>query len=471
MLRSLTIKLTLAFLVIGLVGAVLVAVFVQDRTKNEFDQFVLNREQTVLLNTLIRYHRLNQSWQGVEALYQADHAPDEPPQRDREVGDLWRKFHGEFPPAILANADGIIQLAPDEQRVGQKITSEMRAAGLPLLDRDKVIGWVIFDDLPPNFRPQNLIGLNSPEADFIRNVKRAIWLGAAGATVLALIMGIFLARTLTRPLKELTRATKAVAEGDLGHQVPVRSRDELGQLADSFNRMSRDLAEATRQRRQMTADIAHDLRTPLSILLGYTEALSDGKLQGTPEMYAVMHGEAQQLSHLIDDLRTLSLADAGELSLNLQPCRPLDLLARSAAAHQGQAGQKNIALVVAAATDLPAITIDPDRMTQVLGNLISNALRYTPAGGQITLSAETGADKSVRLHVRDTGSGIAPAHLPHILNRFNPADASRQQEQGESGLGLAIAKSIVEAHGGAISADSVGGQGTTFILTFPVAPH
>ena len=388
------------------------------------------------------------------------------------MGDLWRKFHGDFPPAILADANGIIQLAPAKpERLGQKITPGMRATGLPLMERDTLIGWVIFDDLPPNFRPENLIGVNSPEADFIRNVKRAIWLGAAGATILALIAGIFLARTLTRPLKELTRATKAVAEGDLGHQVPVRSRDELGELAASFNRMSRDLAEATRQRRQMTADIAHDLRTPLSILLGYTEALSDGKLQGTPEMYGVMHGEAQQLSHLIDDLRTLSLADAGELSLNLQPCRPLDLLARSAAAHQGQAGQKNIALVVEAAADLPTITIDPDRMTQVLANLISNALRYTPAGGEITLNAEAGADKSVRLHVRDTGSGIAPADLPHVFNRFYRADASRQQQQGESGLGLAIAKSIVEAHGGAISAMSTPGQGTTFTLAFPITPN
>jgi signal transduction histidine kinase len=214
----------------------------------------------------------------------------------------------------------------------------------------------------------------------------------------------------------------------------------------------------------MTADIAHDLRTPLSIILGYTEALSDGKLPGTPEMYEVMHNEAQHLSHLIDDLRTLSLADAGELKLTRQQIWPQELLERSASAHLAQAQQQNVSLQVKAAADLPTIEVDPDRMAQVLGNLVSNALRYTPEGGRIVLSAESDS-QAVYLQVQDNGDGIDPGDLPYIFNRFYRADKSRQQQKGESGLGLAIARSIVEAHGGAISVESGLGKGTTFTIT------
>jgi signal transduction histidine kinase len=196
--------------------------------------------------------------------------------------------------------------------------------------------------------------------------------------------------------------------------------------------------------------------------------LSDGKLQGTPDVHKVMHHEARHLSHLVDDLHTLSLADAGELRLNLQGCLPYDLLTRTAAAYQVQAGEKNISLTVKARRDLPAVLADPDRMAQVLGNLVSNALRYTPEGGQIVLAALAG-ETHVSLQVQDTGAGILPDDLPHIFNRFYRADQSRQQQHGESGLGLAIARSIVEAHGGTITVESTRGQGTTFTILLPQA--
>jgi signal transduction histidine kinase len=229
--------------------------------------------------------------------------------------------------------------------------------------------------------------------------------------------------------------------------------------------MSVDLAQSIQARRQMTADVAHDLRTPLSVILGYTEALSDGKLHGEPQMYDVMHNEAQHLSHLIDDLRFLSLADAGELPLERRDVSPLELLNRTAAAHGAAAEQKNIDLQVQASPDFPDLHVDPERMAQVLGNLISNALRHTPAGGSVVLIAKSGT-KGVVLQVRDTGSGIDAADLPYIFNRLYRGDLSRQQN-GESGLGLAIAKSIVEAHGGRITAESTPGAGTTFTITLP----
>ena len=231
--------------------------------------------------------------------------------------------------------------------------------------------------------------------------------------------------------------------------------------------MSTDLEQAARLRRQMTADIAHDLRSPLSVLSGYAEALSDGKLPGTPEVYTILHQETRQLSRLVEDLRLLSLADAGELQLILQPCDPRALLERAAARHAVAASGSGVSLRLEDGSPLPSVRLDSERMAQVLDNLVLNALRYTPPGGEIVLSARQAGD-FVELLVRDSGSGIAPAELPHVFDRFYRGDKARQQN-GESGLGLAIAKSIVEAHGGTIRVESAPGQGSLFTLTLPLA--
>ena len=280
---------------------------------------------------------------------------------------------------------------------------------------------------------------------------------------IALILGGLLTGALTNSLSKLTDAAGMLAQGKLGYQVEIQSDDEIGELAGAFNKMSSDLATAGRARQQMTADIAHDLRTPLSVLLGYSEALSDGKLEGTPEVYAVMHQETRHLKLLIDDLRTLSLADAGELPLNREQVTPLAMLQRTAAALRPLAECQQVEIVVDAEEDLPPLSVDPERMAQVLGNLVSNALRYTPAGGKISLSAQNQAGKTL-IQVSDTGSGIAPDDLPNIFNRFYRGNKSREAN-GEAGLGLAIAKSLVQAHGGSIRVESVVGKGTTFTIT------
>jgi two-component system sensor histidine kinase BaeS len=292
-----------------------------------------------------------------------------------------------------------------------------------------------------------------------------------------------------------------MARGGLGQQVQVRSSDEVGQLAAAFNHMSADLARASQLRTQMTADLAHDLRTPLTILRGYTEGLQDGRLQGAPALYAVMHGEVEHLQRLVEELRVLSLADAGELPLNRRAVDPAALLERAGLAHVMQAEQQGVALRVEADDGLPSIAVDTDRMAQVLNNLVSNALRYTPEGGEIVLrayvdrslktadrrpqledrslkTADQGAQaaavggqaSAVVLEVRDTGSGIAAEDLPNVFDRFYRADAARQRTNsggGGSGLGLAIAKAIVEVHGGGISVASKQGEGSTFTIALP----
>ncbi|RIK18387.1 MAG: hypothetical protein DCC51_10670 [Anaerolineae bacterium] len=229
--------------------------------------------------------------------------------------------------------------------------------------------------------------------------------------------------------------------------------------------MSADLAHSNQLRRQMTADIAHDLRTPLSVILGYSEALADGKLPGTAETYDAMHRQAQHLSRLIEDLRTLSLADAGQLSLVLRPVEPRGLLEHTALAYLPAAEARGIQLTLEDA-DTPPIIVDPDRILQVLGNVVSNAIRHTPEGGQISLSAVAENDRVI-LRIRDSGPGIPSEDLPHIFDRFYRGDKARTSDEA-SGLGLAIARSLVEAHGGRITVENVPG-GASFAIALPVA--
>jgi signal transduction histidine kinase len=216
----------------------------------------------------------------------------------------------------------------------------------------------------------------------------------------------------------------------------------------------------------MTADITHDLRSPLTVIGGYVESMRDGVLKPTPDRLDTIYSEVQHLQRLVEDLRTLSQADAGILTLNRVALAPLVLLERMANSYDHLAAQTKVKLEVQAQANLPAIALDPDRMTQVFGNLISNSLRYTPAGGRILLAAcqEKG---QLAFSVEDSGQGIAAETLPYIFDRFYRADPARTQGS-ESGLGLAIARSIVEVQGGKISAESEMGKGTKIKLVFPL---
>ncbi len=458
MLRSLALKLTLAFLVVGITGTLLMAVFVGRRTQSEFERFRVARYKNDLAEALAEYYDAAGSWAALPTVVDG-------PARPRQ-----RVLIQALASATVLDAERRVVYSRD-LRVGAQPTPRDMSRAQPIVLNERTVGWLLIN-APPSGPPGNRLTPGSPEANFLRQTRRAFVYGSLGALFAALLIGALLARTLTRPLRELTHATQSLAGGTLGQQVPVRSADELGQLATSFNQMSADLARATSARRQMTADIAHDLRTPLSVILGYTEALADGKIPGSPSVYDVMHGEAQQLQRLIDDLRTLSLADAGALSLQRELTSPRALLERAVSAHLPEAQAQQVALRIDAAAELPQILVDRTRMAQVLNNLLSNALRHTPAGGAVTLSAAR-AGQRVTLAVRDTGTGIAADALPHLFDRFYRADASRAQSASgsgnESGLGLAIAKSIVEAHGGSIGVESEVGKGSEFVVTLPTA--
>lgn len=449
-MRSLAAKLTLAFLLVGLTGSILVAVIIQQRTRMAFSNFIMNQEQQTLADNLVVYYQTYGSWTGVA--HDIDSLQAFVPIQPGEV-------HGAFPdrsPVTLVGPDRIVVYSNQPGEIGQQVTKSELSGAINLQSDSQTIGYLILTPVNRNFTP------NTPEGNFLRNVNRATLTSALVAILLAVCLGGLLAFTMTRSLRELTEATLEIARGKFGKQVKVRSKDEIGELATSFNQMSLDLEQATKARQQMTADIAHDLRSPLSVITGYAEALSDNKLSGNPEVYNILLQEARHLDHLVDDLRLLSLADAGELTLSLQATNPHNLLERVVARHAVAANQQQIDLHVEAMDDLPLINIDMERMSQVLDNLILNAFRYTPKGGTVSLMADSVDDK-VNIRVKDTGRGISEEDLPHIFDRFYRGDKSRQHN-GESGLGLAIAKSLVEAHGGKISVESPAGGGAEFVI-------
>jgi signal transduction histidine kinase len=283
-------------------------------------------------------------------------------------------------------------------------------------------------------------------------------------------VGSLAARRFTSPLSETMKAADALAAGDLSARVPVEGSDEFRHLAHSFNHMAEALETANRQRNELMADIAHELRTPLTIIQGNLEGLRDGVYEAAPERLDLILDETQKLGRLVDDLRLLTLAEAGQLSLDLQTLDVAQLLADVRDAFAVQASESEITLRVDVAHPVPPIVADPQRLGQVLGNLVTNALRHTPPGGQITLSASTiNQDHEVALRVSDTGEGIPAKDLPRIFDRFWRGDPARSRESGAgSGLGLAIAKGLVEAHGGQMWAESQVGQGTTISCIFPL---
>lgn len=445
--NSILVRLSLGFLIVGILGIIVASLFFLISTQRQFARFLRDRSQPQLSDTLADYYAEQGDWDNLSEFFKT--GQNASPDQSR-------------PPVIIKSTDGQVVYRDQPPEAEESEPPETNNFEIPIRVDDEVVGWITYPNRkspPPG----------TPEADFLSNIAKALLYSILSATAVAVAAGFLLARNLTRPIRELTEATQAMAGGDLNQQVTVRTRDELGGLAASFNQMSTDLVKAIELRQQMTADLAHELRTPLSVILGYTEALSDGKLPGSTDTFEAMHIEALHLQRLIEDLRTLSLADANELTLMRLPVSTQSLLKRVASAYTPQAQMRGIDLEVRVpAGETPELFVDPDRISQVLGNLIRNALRYTPEGGKIVLAAKL-VDNYIQLTVQDNGAGIAPEDLPFVFERFYRGDKSRQAtDTNESGLGLAIARSIVEAHGGKITVDSILGKGAAFTIEIPM---
>lgn len=298
-------------------------------------------------------------------------------------------------------------------------------------------------------------------------------IAGAAALVLALTVGasVLVGARLVRPLRALTGAAQRMRDGEDTAPVVVLADNEIGRLAAAFNDMSAHRARLEAQRKAMVSDVAHELRTPLSNIRGWLEAAQDGVAEPDPAFIAFLHDEAVQLQHIIDDLQDLAQADADALRLHPEPVRIEELLGQVAAAHQARADTAGVVLRVQApppGRPPPALTADPVRLRQAVGNLVSNAVRHTPAGGEVTLRPY-GSDEgdAVLVDVADTGSGIPADDLAHVFDRFWRGEKSRNRRTGGSGLGLAIVRKLAEAHGGTATAASVPGQGSVFTLRLP----
>jgi signal transduction histidine kinase len=302
-------------------------------------------------------------------------------------------------------------------------------------------------------------------------VRDSLWqlaLAGAAAAALALAMARWLARGMTQPLRDMARAARRMETGDYTARVRTTSRDEVGQLAAAFNNMSAELESLERLRRDLVANVSHELKTPISALRAHLENLLDGVEKPDPETLEVMLSQSERLGRLIEQLLDLSRIESGELRLNRTAVALHPLVRAVLSEIEVARADRGVRVRDVVPDDLPPVLVDAERVHQVLFNLVDNAVRFTPPGGDVTVEACRAAD-GCRIAVRDTGPGIAPEHLPRLFERFYRADAARARGDGGTGIGLAIARSVVEAHGGRIHAESSVGRGSVFTFDLPVA--
>ncbi|MHB8620738.1 MAG: sensor histidine kinase, partial [Chloroflexota bacterium] len=308
----------------------------------------------------------------------------------------------------------------------------------------------------------------APEQAYLASIHNSLWLAGAFAVAVAIVASLALSGQITAPARALTRAARSMAAGKRDQRVAVGARDELGEVASAFNALSASLAEQETLRRQMAADVAHELRTPLAVLQAKIEALQDGIRPVSEAALGELHQEVRLLSRLVADLRDLSLAEAGQLPLKREPADVGALARASVERFMPAASEKGVRLLMHTGPGLPPVDVDQERFAQVLGNLLENALRHTSPAGQVeTRVALASVGNGVEIAVYDSGPGIPGEHLAHIFERFYRIDPARSRAEGGSGIGLAVVKQLIEAHGGKVWAESPTGQGASFHMVLP----
>lgn len=456
MRRSLKGKMILSYLGVALLTVLVVSALIWLTSGRSLMNLVVE-EQTASLKTAIQeYYTSNGSLQGfLDAYAQTWHKAPPPPKSDgpeqRNIRGVAGLVDNEYRALSPTLGYGVGETVPQD-RIQQKIAVNING---------QTIAWILPDN---TFQ----FKFSAEEELFLQRTILAIGLAAMAGVSAAVSMGFFLAGRLLKPIRMLTRASQALARGDLDQQVPVTSQDELGLLTTTFNQMSSDLNQADQQRKRMTADITHDLSTPLQIISGYIEMLEEGEVPLTPQRIEIIKTELGHLRRLVGDLSTLTQVEAGALDIQLQAVEPAALLKSVYHTFHPIAARQGVNLVLAVPEQAPRIMVDEGRMGQVLKNLLENALRYTPKGGQIQLDVLV--DTQVHLRVKDSGKGIAAEDLPYVFDRFYRADKARGANSGKMGLGLAICQALVTAQGGSIQAESDGkDQGTLMVITFKPA--
>ncbi len=499
-MNSLAVKLMGAFAAVVLVGVAVVTVVANRTTAQELQLFMFRGQMVAAQDVqalLADYYAQNGSWAGVQQLLV------NAGMGMGMMGDMGNAM-GMMGSSRLQVVDARTrQVVADTTRtgIGRQVSQREWAAGLPIMVRGRTVGALLVQGMAMPI-PQT----GESQAEFLARINRAVFLAALAAGAVALILGAVLVRQITAPLGELARGAGRIAGGNLDTRVEITGSDELGRVGAAFNQMAASLSRQEQLRRNLMADIAHELRTPISVIQGQVEALQDGVFPLTSDSLEPIHNNARLLSRLVEDLRTLAHAEAGQLDLDRRPVHLTEVVADLFDGLRSQAEAKGVTLRADVPANLPPVDADPQRLRQVLLNLLSNALRHTPAGvisiqssvigdqlsvnsEQLSVNSEQSDEELITDHcslitdhpstgsgrrwllitVTDSGPGISPEDLPHIFDRFYRGDKSRSRQTGGMGLGLAIARHLVEAHGGRIWAESAGaGQGATFHVMLPI---
>jgi signal transduction histidine kinase len=361
---------------------------------------------------------------------------------------------------VMADLGGTVLADSTGELIGQQLNVQLsKPFAVFLIEGKPVLTY---------FAPLTDNSLETIEYRFVGSVNRSLLFAVAAAGLVAILLTTLLSRSMLRPIGALIAAARAMEKGDLSQRVNIQAGGEIGELAKAFNAMADGLDRLEKLRRNLVTDVAHELRTPLSNVRGYLEAIQDGVIRPTPEVIVSVYEETMLLNRLVDDLQELALAEAGQLRFLRQPVQIQDIVEKTVNLISPQAANKGVQVEINLPEDLPAIVADEERIGQVLRNLLNNALTNTPSGGVIRVAART-VDSLVEVSVQDTGVGIAAEHLPYVFERFYRVDKSRARVTGGAGLGLAIVKQLVEAQGGQVAITSQVGQGTTVSFTTPVA--
>lgn len=471
MIHSLRFRLLVAFVLLILVTIGTISLFVSRNTGGEIEQYEQVDQQVRadrIRLILSQYYRINWGWSDIQTLVQ-------------QIGDI------EGQRIVLTDAVGVVLADSDDVLVGTQYQAAQ--PGIPLY-RIRISTPPGRANPPPPSgsavapSPANeptvsesvfgIVYIN-PEGSGIvltrglaRSIDRFLIWGGLLALAIALVLTFVVSDLILAPVQALSVAVRRLGQGDLSHRVRIKSKGELGELALAFNSMATELERTEKLRRNLVADTAHELRTPLSNLRGYLEAIRDGVVKPDPAAIDSLYEEVALLSRLVEDLQELALADAGELKLVRQPEDASGLIKKSVATIESKATAKGLSVSIDLPESLPPADIDFHRVSQVLRNLLENAVTHTGRGGSITVAARQ-MDNMVEVSVADTGEGIPVEDLPNMFERFYRVDKSRARATGGTGLGLTIAKRLVEAHGGQIAVQSEVGKGSRFAFTIPVA--
>src|SRR5512139_3115742 len=447
-MNRLWVRLSLAFVFVAAISALAVAVLATSVAGNQFQQYVARRDlltQSGVVEDLASYYQANGTWAGVESV----------------LAQLTGRGQGRGrPPLLLADATGSVVYDERHQRAGTALSEDERSSALPIEVNGVTVGYLLLGTAGRGTLATN-------EQVFLDQLQRTLLIAALIAAGLGIAIGLLISRTVSRPLSQLAQAARAFAAHNWDQRVKVGGTEEVAEVSFAFNDMADSLQQAETLRRNLMADVAHELRTPLTVLQGNLRAMLDGVYPLERGEIATLYDETRLLNRLVDDLRELALAEAGQLKLSLEPIDLAPLVAATVTNFMPIAEERDLAL--SAEIDRTVeVRADPDRAAQVLRNLIANALWHTPPQGTVAVEAQL-IDRGWQISVTDTGEGIAPEEVPHVFDRFYRSDRSRARYTGGSGLGLAIAKSLVEAMEGQIGVESELGTGSRFWFTLPCA--